>query len=46
VISSLLIEPGISEKPAPEDAYHTEHVISGKSFDVIKRHIDQYGKNW
>ncbi len=39
VISQILIQLGVSEKTALEDACRMEHVISQESFDAIKEHI-------
>ncbi|MCD2491862.1 metal-dependent transcriptional regulator [Lacrimispora sp. NSJ-141] len=39
LISSWLIQLGVSEKTAREDACRMEHVISAESFAAIKRHV-------
>ena len=41
LISSWLIQLGVDERIASEDACRMEHVISKESFDAIKRHIGQ-----
>ena len=43
VISSMLIDLGVDEKTAVEDACRIEHVISEQSFDALKRHIKERG---
>lgn len=42
VISKMLMEIGVDEKTAVEDACRIEHVISDESFDAIKRHFVKY----
>ena len=39
VIAKALIELGVSEKTASEDACRIEHVISDETFKVIKKHF-------
>lgn len=39
ILSTILIQLGVSEKIATEDACRIEHVISKESFDAIKKHI-------
>ena len=39
VISKFLIDLGVSEKTAVEDACKIEHVISDESIDAIKKHL-------
>ena len=39
VLTQLLIELGVDEKTAAEDACRIEHVISQESFEAIKRHL-------
>ncbi len=39
LISSWLIQLGVSEETAREDACRMEHVISAESFAAIKRHV-------
>ncbi len=40
VLSEVLIRLGVDEATALEDACKIEHVISDKSFAVLKKHID------
>ncbi len=42
-ISDWLIHLGVDRKIAVEDACRIEHVISAKSFDAIKRHVEESG---
>ena len=39
LLSSLLMELGVSEKTAVEDACRMEHVLSDESFAAMKRHV-------
>lgn len=39
MLSKLLIQLGVNEKTAVEDACRIEHVISAESFEAIKRHV-------
>ena len=43
LISRLLMDLGVDEKTAIEDACRIEHYISEKTFDAIKKHVDKYG---
>ncbi len=43
VLSQMLINLGVDEKTAVEDACRIEHYISDTSFDAIKAHMKQYG---
>ncbi|MBR4719917.1 MAG: metal-dependent transcriptional regulator [Lachnospiraceae bacterium] len=43
VLTKLLINLGVDEKTASEDACRVEHYISDKTFDAIKAHMKQYG---
>ena len=45
VLTKLLINLGVDEKTAAEDACRVEHYISDKTFDAIKAHMKQYGKD-
>ena len=38
ILSQLLVELGVSEKNASEDACRIEHVISDETFKAIKKH--------
>ena len=40
VLSKVLIGLGVDEKTALEDACKIEHVISDKSFNALKKHIE------
>ncbi len=39
IFMRLLIELGVSEKNAAEDACRIEHVVSNESFEAIKKHL-------
>ena len=43
VLSALLMDLGVSEATATEDACRIEHYISDKSFNAIKAHMLKYG---
>lgn len=43
VLSRLLMNLGVDEETASEDACRIEHYISDKSFDAIKAHMAKYG---
>ena len=43
VLSRLLMNLGVDEKTATEDACRIEHYISDRSFEAIKAHMLQYG---
>lgn len=40
LLSKLLVNLGVSESTATEDACRIEHVISEESFNALKRHIE------
>lgn len=42
VITAILMELGVSEEVAKEDACKIEHVISPESFAAIKKHTGRY----
>ena len=42
VLSRILMELGVDEKTALEDACKIEHVISDKSFECLKKHIEKF----
>ena len=42
VLSRMLMNLGVSQKTAAEDACKIEHVISDETFAAIKKHLDQY----
>ncbi len=39
LLSRLLMDIGVDEKTATEDACRIEHYISEKTFDAIKKHV-------
>ena len=41
VLTRLLMDLGVDEKTATEDACRVEHYISDKTFDAIKAHMKQ-----
>ena len=43
VLTQILINLGVDEKTASEDACRIEHYISDKTFNAIKKHLKQYG---
>ena len=43
LLSKLLMNLGVDEKTATEDACRIEHYISENTFDAIKKHVKQYG---
>ena len=43
LLSRLLMDLGVDEKTATEDACRIEHYISEKTFDAIKKHVKDYG---
>ena len=43
VLTRLLINIGVDEETAAEDACRIEHYISDKTFDAIKAHMKQHG---
>ena len=45
VLTRLFIGLGVDEKTAAEDACRIEHYISDKTFEAVKNHMKQYGKN-
>ena len=44
VLSLMLMELGVDEKTATEDACRIEHVISEKSFAAVQAHLEQVTK--
>ena len=42
IVSEMLVDLGVSEDVAHEDACKIEHDISDESFSCIKRHYQQY----
>lgn len=43
LLSQLLMNLGVDEETAVEDACRIEHYISEKTFDAIKAHVRKYG---
>ena len=43
LLSQLLVNLGVDEETASEDACRIEHYISEKTFDAIKKHVIEYG---
>ena len=43
VLSKLLMNLGVDEATATEDACRIEHYMSDRSFEAIKAHMRQYG---
>ena len=35
---------GVDHETAVDDACKIEHVISDKTFDAVKKHLEEYGK--
>ena len=44
ILAELLMQIGVDEKTATEDACKMEHDISEKTFNAIKEHQRRYGK--
>ena len=44
LLSQLLVNIGVDEETASEDACRIEHYISEKTFEAIKNHVKEYGK--
>jgi len=42
ILMQVLIRLGVDEETAAEDACKIEHDLSERSFDAIKKHIEQY----
>lgn len=45
VLTKMFIGLGVSEEIAAEDACQIEHILSDESFEAIKKHLKDYGKN-
>lgn len=43
VLTKALVLLGVNEETAAEDACRIEHVVSDKTFNAIKEHMDQMG---
>ena len=41
LLTRMLVQLGVSEKTAAEDACKMEHILSDEAFDAIKNHLDQ-----
>lgn len=46
VLTEMLISLGVDEETATADACKIEHVISSKTFDAMKKHIEKYKAYW
>ncbi len=44
ILTQMLMNLGVDEKTATEDACKIEHDISDKSFEAIKKHMSSYSK--
>ena len=44
ILTQILMELGVDEDTAAEDACRMEHVISDKTFAAIKAHLEKYKK--
>ncbi len=44
VITQMLVSIGIDEETAAEDACRIEHIISEKTFNGLKAHLEKYNK--
>lgn len=42
VLTKLFINIGVDEKTAADDACRVEHYLSDKTFEAIKKHVDDY----
>jgi DtxR family Mn-dependent transcriptional regulator len=45
LLTEYLVNLGVDEKTANEDACKIEHVISDSSFDAIKKHVKKFKDN-
>lgn len=43
ILTKMLVNLGVDEETATQDACRIEHVISDKSFETVKEHFLQYG---
>ncbi|MDO4816610.1 MAG: metal-dependent transcriptional regulator [Bacillota bacterium] len=43
ILTAVLMQLGVGEKDAAEDACRIEHVISDNTFNAIKEHISSHG---
>ena len=44
ILTTILMQLGVDEETAAEDACRMEHVISDKTFAAIKAHLEKYKK--
>lgn len=44
VLTKILIQLGVSEETASNDACKMEHVISSETFDCIKKHLQEHSR--
>ena len=44
VLTQMLIELGVDEKTAADDACRLDHVISEKTFTAVQKHMEQISK--
>ena len=44
ILTQILMELGVDEETATEDACRMEHIISDKTFAAIKAHLEKYKK--
>ena len=44
VLSKMFESLGVDHETAVDDACKIEHVISDKTFDAVKKHLEEYGK--
>jgi Mn-dependent DtxR family transcriptional regulator len=42
LLSNWLIQLGVNQEKAVEDACRIEHVISAESFEAIKKHVSEH----
>ena len=45
VLTKMLMNLGVDENTASEDACRMEHYISDRTFDAIKRHMEKYDRS-
>lgn len=43
LLAKLLVNLGVDEETATEDACRIEHYLSDKTFEAIKAHVEKYG---
>lgn len=44
ILTKMLVNLGVDEATALEDACRMEHVVSDETFEAIKRHFEQFGE--